>query len=121
MDYEHAAATVAKNYIFERIVNSTVSTLSEPMVKSLVMDYLRWHPVVWVKIQQGTMTLPELLGILDVLDDATRAKIDQWVKDKTNKSIADLIVDARNFEQRLPEGAEAVRVMVLHHINRVYG
>lgn len=119
MDYSQAAAIVSRNYVYERIVNSTLSTLSEPAVKQMLSNYLRWNPAVKAKVEQGTLTLPELLGILNTLDPDTRARVDQWVREKTNKGIADMIVDAQNFEAKLPEGAEAVRIMVLHNIKAI--
>jgi len=119
MEYAQAAAIVSKNYVYERIVNSTLSTLSEPAIQSMLSNYLRWNPSVRAKVQQGTLTLPELLGILNALDPETKARVDQWIREKTNKGIADMIVDAQNFEARLPEGAEAVRTMVLHTIKTI--
>ena len=120
MELPQAALIVSKNYIFERIVTTTVSTLSEPFVKQIVENYLRWHPTVRDRIRQGTLTLSELLGIISSLDEATRINIDRWVQEKAGKTVADLVTDAQMFEQKMPEGAEAVRTIVLHEINKIY-
>jgi len=120
MELPQAALIVSKNYVFERVVTSTISTLSEPSVKELVEKYLCWHPDIRDRIRQGTLTLSELLGIIQTLDEAIRKSIEKWVQEKAGKTVSDLVADAQMFEERMPEGAEAVRTVVLYKINQLY-
>jgi len=115
-----AEAIVKGNYIYEQIARTAETLLLEPEVVNILTTYFTVHPEVRTQIRKSEVQLSGLLNIINSLPPDQIKQISLWVLQNTNDTLNALIESALNFEVRCPEGAEAIRTVLLSKINAKY-